>query len=467
MDREGPQVVVVGAGITGLACAIGLRKRGVRVLVLEGSERAGGKISTEERGGFQFECGPNTVLPNPALLELIEAAGLAGEIVAAEPGAKRRYVLRHGMLEAVPMGLAAALRSPLVGVGGLMSVAREALRGRGSPVERETVAAFIRRRFGLRILDNLVAPFVSGVYAGDAARLEARSVFPELVEAEERRGSVVRGMLAARRRAQRERGTAARHGSITLRRGLGSLARGLGEALGEDLRLNAPVAAIEEWADGCRVTLASGGVVRCERVVLSGEPRSAAALLKDVPDSAFIRRDLEGIDHAGLIVVGLGFPRSAVAHPLDGFGYLAGPGAEGPVIGSMFRSSLFPHSAPSGACLIVSFVRAHDRGHLVSDAEAGALARAALAQRLGVRGEPSEVFVSRWERAIAQPRPGHDAMRRRVVGWSERGRVSVISSAVHGVSLPKCAATGLAEGSRVARLVEGSHAPTGASEAHA
>jgi oxygen-dependent protoporphyrinogen oxidase len=462
------QVVVVGAGISGLACAIGLRRRGVRAVVLESGERAGGKIRTEEREGYQFECGPNTVIPNPPLLNLIEEAGLARDIVDAAPRAKRRFVLCHGTLEPIPMGLIAAIRSPLLGLGGFASVASEPFRRRTGPNDGETVAAFIERRFGARILENLVSPFVSGIYAGDPKQLEARSVFPRLVEAERRSGSVIRGLLATRR-TERAVGSRprSRHQSITLRHGLGSLAHALGERLGPNLRLNAAVESIEEGASGCCVHLARGDVIPCQHVVLSGEPRSSVALLQGVADSAFIRRDLEGIEHAGLIVVGLGFDRRVVEHPLDGFGYLAGPGSKSRVLGCMFRSSLFPHAAPPGRCLIVSFVRLYTDGRALTDPAAVSLVRQELRQRLGLHGEPEVVFASRWEGAIAQPRPGHDAMRRRVLEWSARGRVSVISSAVHGVSLPLCAATGLAEAERLATLLNGNAAPAPAREIHA
>jgi oxygen-dependent protoporphyrinogen oxidase len=448
MAREHPQVVVVGAGITGLACALALRERGVSVLVVDAAQRAGGKVETTNQDGYQFECGPNTVMLNEPLRWLIRCAGLEEEVVSASSQAKKRYVLVGDQLRTVPMGPVAALRSPLVGMRGMLDVALEVARRRpqGTPRD-ESAAAFVRRRFGNRIAENLVGPFLRGVYAGDAERLEARSVLRRLVEAEERHGSVIRGLLASRKKREKRE-------SITLRGGLESLPQRLGATLGADLRLGTAVTELQERGDACAVRLTGGETVACSRVVLACEPKAAAGLLSHVPDAAFARRDLESIEHAGLAVVGLAYRREQVSHPLDGFGYLTGPGAySGAVLGCMFRSSIFPHTAPTGSRLLIAFVQRVYEGRELGEHELVRQAQVELTTRLGARSSPLKVFLRLWDEAIAQPTRGHDAKRERIAAWSSRGRISIVSSAVHGVALGQCAETGVNEADRIATLI--------------
>jgi oxygen-dependent protoporphyrinogen oxidase len=456
MPDRTPQVVVIGGGITGLCCAHRLQALGVGTRLLEASDRVGGRIDTVSEGGFEFEAGPNTLLGNsPALIALLDELGLGQSVIEAAPDAKRRYVLYHDRLEPLPMGPIAALTSPLLGIVGIVQAAGDLFRSRPANVPPdESVSSFIQRRFGSRVLENLVTPFLAGIYAGDPDRLEARSVLKQLVAAEEQAGSVIRGMLQARRRNRRsgERKRPAR--SITFRGGLAALSQRLAMELGPRIRTHARVVAVERDEGACLVRLAGGETIACGRVVVASETGIAAGLVEELPGGGPIAADLRAIRSSGVAVVGLAYPRSAVAHPLDGFGFLAGPGSEGPVLGCLFRSTIFPHTAPEGMALLVCFLGGarHDLSG-VSDAAVVELARAELAARVGASGHPARVFFRRWAEAIPQSVQGHAQRVRRIVSWSCDSRVSIVSSGVFGAPLPLCIAAGRAEAERLAPLV--------------
>jgi oxygen-dependent protoporphyrinogen oxidase len=176
-----PQVVVIGGGLSGLACAYRLWQLGVPVTLLEADERAGGLIGTVEHEGFLFETGPQSFQGTDSVLDLIRELGLEVDLCQADPRAPR-YVMRHGHLQQLPMSPRAVLRSSLLGMGARWRIASEALRKTKPPTEEESVAQFVRRKFGHEILEYLVAPFVSGVYAGDPEKLSLRAAFPPLDE---------------------------------------------------------------------------------------------------------------------------------------------------------------------------------------------------------------------------------------------------------------------------------------------
>jgi oxygen-dependent protoporphyrinogen oxidase len=181
-DPHELDAVVVGAVITGLAAAFRLVRAGRSVAVIEASERVGGCIetwATEGPGGcWLFEPGPNTILGGaPALEALIADAGLAGERIAADPAAAKRYLWRRGRLRALPRGPLGLLATPVLSGRGRLRLLREPWAS-GPPPEEESVADFARRCLGGEALEVLVAPFVSGIWAGDPEKLSLCHAFP-------------------------------------------------------------------------------------------------------------------------------------------------------------------------------------------------------------------------------------------------------------------------------------------------
>ena len=167
-------VAIIGGGISGLACAYRLRQLGVSAILFEASGSTGGLIGTVEKDGFLFESGPQSFQGTETLLQLITELGIEKELQKADPQAPR-YVLRHGKLQKIPMSPQAMLGSSLLSAASRWKIASEPLRRTKPPNEEESVANFVRRKFGHEILEYLVAPFVSGVYAGDPEQLKPSS----------------------------------------------------------------------------------------------------------------------------------------------------------------------------------------------------------------------------------------------------------------------------------------------------
>src|SRR5262245_19393758 len=188
--------VVIGGGIAGLACAWRLRRAGVDALCLEASNRPAAAVFSLRVYGFLLEAAGNTVQENPSLGGLIREVGLAGELLRA-PRNLARFVYRFGSLHPLPTGLLSGLASRLISARAKGRFLGEIAVKRRTEADDESVEAFVRRRVGVELVDALVAPFVSGTFAGDPAALSAQALLPSLVAMEERYGGVLRGMLAS------------------------------------------------------------------------------------------------------------------------------------------------------------------------------------------------------------------------------------------------------------------------------
>jgi protoporphyrinogen/coproporphyrinogen III oxidase len=459
-DLEPYDVAVVGAGISGLTVAFRLQRAGRRVVVLEAGPEPGGVLQTHREGPWRFELGPNTVVENhPSLGALIADAGLAAEKLTAVPSAKRRYLWKGGRLVPLPGGPVGFLRTPLFPARAKLRLLREPWIAPAPAGCEESIADFVRRRLGQDFLDYAVGPFVSGVYAGDPERLSVEHAVPRIAALERRYGSLIRGALA------RRKGPAPGGAMISFRDGLDRLPRALAGALAE-LRTGVTVRRVLPIAEGFRIETEIGGGhggdgdgpdredggdhlwVTARRVVLAAGAAAAAALLDEA--SGGRSRAFAAIPYAAVAVVGLGYRREDVAHPLDGFGFLAPRVEDLRILGCLFPSSIFPGRAPGGHVALSAFAggRTDPEAAALPGAELLALVERDVRRALGVCGEPVVRVVRRWPRAIPQYELGHG----RFLALAEEIErdlpgIHLAGNYLQGVSVPDCIrnATTLAE----------------------
>jgi protoporphyrinogen/coproporphyrinogen III oxidase len=192
------KIVVIDAGISGQACAFRLKQLGLRSLVLEATERPGGLIQTLRRNGFLFEAGPQCPRFPESVWKLVKDLNLESEFDLGDPKVKR-YVLRNGRLHLAPFSPGGSLTTRLVNSQSKLRVLAEVFGHSSPPAHEESLAEFVRRKFGTEVLDYLVDPLISTVFFGDARKMGMESAFPALVEWERDQGSLVRGALRARK----------------------------------------------------------------------------------------------------------------------------------------------------------------------------------------------------------------------------------------------------------------------------
>lgn len=404
---ERVDVVVVGAGISGLATAFHLERRGHAVRVLEAAPRAGGVIGSRRREGILCETGPNSTLDTTPLIgELLAVAGIAGERLDATTAAAKRYVLRDGRLVPLPTSPGAFLATPLFSLGAKLALLREPFVAPAPPDTDESVGAFVRRRLGAEFLDYAIEPFVAGVYAGDPEALSLQAAFPKLHALEQRYRSLIRGqILGARERAQsheRARNTAA---SFSFRDGMQTLPDALARGL-KGLETGVRVVGLARADDGTFRVEGERRSVSGRAVVLAVPADAAAGLVRTLAPGA--AQALEAIPYAPVAVVVSAYRRRDVKHALDGFGFLA-PRKEGrAILGTLFSSSMFDGRAPAETVLLTTFVGGARNPELAraSPEEIAATVGRELAALLGA-GAPQWRDVVQWARAIPQYTLGH------------------------------------------------------------
>lgn len=398
-------VIVVGAGISGLACALELKELGVSVRILETAGRAGGLIATEQNKGFLFESGPQSFQLTAELHELVRLAGCQSELLEANPQSPR-YVLRRGKLYPAPMSPPAVLTSSLLSVGSKMRILSEPFR-RSQPIAQdESFADFVRRRFGTEILDHLAGPFVSGVFAGDPEKLSLRSAFPSLAVWEEEYGSVIRGAMKSRGRGERVRPSCA-----SFRGGMATLLHSAAQTVEGALVSDATVHSVQStpgsgWTLHCSGSMQPATLL-ADAVVVATPAYVAAKLLAPVAEG--VASALAGIPYAPIAVVNQGYRRRDVGHALDGFGFLVPRTEKLRTLGVIWNSSLFPGRCPEGTAQITSFLGGATDPKILEmdDTQIGNQIHKEVAEILQIGAPPIAQRVWRHDHALPQYNLGH------------------------------------------------------------
>jgi oxygen-dependent protoporphyrinogen oxidase len=383
-----------------------------------------------------LELGPQSFSGNAGLRALCEELEIVDQLLQA-PANAPRYVLINGVLKAVPLNPAAMLTSSLLSTRTKWKIARDAFGSTRASESDESVADFVRRKFSDELLDRLVAPFVSGIYAGDPERLSLRSAFPQLHEAEKSAGSVIRGTIRASKAKQgpRERPTllSFRDGNV-----LGVTPdREAGES-GFELRVRHA---------GGEENLIAG------RLVLATPADVAGVLLRDV--NAAFEPVLGSIEYAPVAVVSLGYRRKDVAHSLDGFGFLAPRSSGVRVLGCVWNSSLFAERAPAGHVLLTSFIggATDPNAASMSAEELLQLVHRELAPLLQIRAAPVFSNVQVYRHALPQYNIGHSE---RLIALqrlrAELPGLFFVGNYLRGPAISNCVELGMAAATDIARL---------------
>ncbi|MFA6832957.1 MAG: protoporphyrinogen oxidase [Bacteroidaceae bacterium] len=197
------QVIVIGAGITGLSTAINLRKEGLDVHILEQKDRIGGQIASFKEGEFVFESGPNTGVVNcPEVIELFDLSDT--KLLTPNPNVKKRLIWKDKRFHQLPSNMYQGFTTSLFTWKDKFRILGEPWRKRGENPD-ESVADLVRRRLGKSFLDYAVNPFLSGVYAGNAETLITRYALPKLYNLEQDYGSFIGGAIKKGREPKSER----------------------------------------------------------------------------------------------------------------------------------------------------------------------------------------------------------------------------------------------------------------------
>ena len=405
-------VLVVGAGLTGLTVAYWLTRQGHRVHVVERQSRVGGQIQTHRQGGYVFESGPTTgSVSTPEVAELMAdlAETSAGRCLleTAPDAAKRRLIWKHGRFHALPSGPWGGLTTPLFSFSDKLRILTEPWRKKGMNPD-ETIAELTCRRLGHSFLDYAVDPFVSGVYAGNPHQLVTRHALPKLYRLEQEHGSFIRGAMAKARQPKEPRERLATQKVFSAKGGLETIPQSEAEYIGyEHISLGADSVTLMPEDGMWRTTFhMPDGMCRevLSRYVVT---TSGAYTLPDLLPFIETTR-LEPITrlvYAPIMEVAVGLSNRHQGDYLA-FGGLVPTCERRDVLGVLFPSTCFSHRAPDGSVLFSVFIGGIKHPEMLrkSDGEIVSLVKDTLRTMLGVPAdvEPDLIRIFRHEHAIPQ-----------------------------------------------------------------
>ncbi len=416
------RVAIIGGGISGLATAYAVEQlaasRGVKLetVLIEKEKRLGGKIWSIREEGYLCEWGPNGFLDNkPMTLELCDRLGIRDRLARSNDNARKRFIYSGAELHRLPENGPAFLRSNLMSWPGKLRIAKEFFVPKRTGDGDETLAEFGRRRLGPEALEKLIAPMVSGIFAGDPETMSLKSCFPRIYELEQEYGGLLRAMmkLASQKRAERKAGkqvaSAAGPGGIltSFVEGIQQLTDSTSGALQGTVRSGAAAASIRRREDGYEIGLDDGGRIDADVVVAAVPAYHLAEMIRE--ESVVLADILKAILYAPMNVVCFGYEREKIAHDLNGFGYLI-PKREGcSILGTLWDSSIFPNRAPEGHVLLRSMMGgATNPGAFdLSDRHVQEYVQADLREIMGIEAAPDFVRIFRHRHAIPQYTVGH------------------------------------------------------------
>ena len=427
--------IVIGGGISGLALAYQLARRGIEPIVLERAGRTGGVIRSEREGTYLWEGGPASVRLTPALSELLRELGLESRLLTASSAARKRWVFAGGEAFPVPETAREFARTPLLPAQAKLRALLDLVLPRGPAAHGgdESVAQMTTRRLGKKAAERLLFPLLSALYAADPATLSVAHGFGWLAELERSHRSLLLARMRGALPPDDDR-------LVSFPDGMGELVRALAARLDGAVHLGTPVRRVDASAGGYRVQ--TDGAEWSAPAIAVALPASAAA---DVvaPLDAGLADSLRAIRYANVSVVHLAYPRASCPRFASAYGLYAAPGESGWFTGAVFPSQLFPHRAPADEVSVLvrlGGARNPEIATMPEDLQLG-IAEHALASTFGAREQPTRAHVARHDQALPLYELGHGE-RVAEIEQAERRHpgLFVTSSARHGVSVPSCVA---------------------------
>jgi oxygen-dependent protoporphyrinogen oxidase len=400
-------IVIVGAGLTGLTLAFYLKKQGKDVLIIEKSAKTGGVIQTVKDDGFVYEKGPNTgVVGNPEVAELFEDLEGLCTLEIADTNAKHRWIWKNGKWRALPSGFFSAVFTPLFTLKDKFRVLGEPFRKKGKNPD-ENLADMVKRRLGKSFLNYAIDPFISGIYAGDPKYLIPKYALPKLYALEQEYGSFIKGsMKKAKEKKNNPRLQKATKDVFSAKGGLSNMIKALTEKIGSDsIFLKAKNTTVLPAENGFEIQTEINDElveIRAKKLVTTSGANELMDLLPFLTEQE--KMPFQELKYASVVQAIVGY-RNWKGIDLKAFGGLVPTIEERNILGALFTSSFFTGRAPKNGALISVFMGGTKRPEIyeMEDEDIESLISRDLCEMLGMPIFRPDLFeIYRYKYAIPQ-----------------------------------------------------------------
>ncbi len=453
------RVAIVGGGITGLAAAYHLQEQAkatgtaLDCTLIERDTRLGGKVVTHHEDGFTVEGGPDSFLTQkPWAVELCRKLGLGDRLVGTNEASRKVSILWKGRLRTLPDGVLLIVPtrftpfalSTLISPMGKLRMGLDLVIPRPKEARDESVASFVRRRLGDEALDKIAEPLMGGIHTSDPERQSLLATFPRFSQIEQKYGSLIKGMLAAKTARPPSNGKVL-PAFMTLDKGLQELPSAIASRLnGTRLAMGRTVVGLRRGTAGAyQLKLDDGTELSADELVLAMPAREVAPLVSEMAPE--LAGKLRSIRYVSTATVSFGFRKEELGHPLDGFGFVIPKREQRRITGCTWSSTKFDGRAPAGHALIRCFVGSatDDSAAHLPEEQMVQMAREELRDLMGVDAKPVLTKVYRWKEAHPQYDVGHlDRMAEIDSLCAAQPGLHLAGSSYRGVGLPDCIHSG-------------------------
>lgn len=440
-------IAILGGGITALSAALKLQKAGKEFILLEVQTTCGGKIQSKEVEGYTLEMGPNTVLINNAeTKEFISELGLWNELIFADQEAVRnRFVLKKGRLEQIPTSIKSAFQSNLFTLKTFGKILTEPFKKANTSEQDESLADFSRRRLGKQIYEDLITPFVSGIYAGDPEKMSINHTLYVLKEAEQTSGSILRGMpkILKKRKEENAHWNPPKNKIFSFKGGLRRMIQVAEEKLSRHIQYGCQVLKIEKLSP-YSITYIQEGKTKTIEVdsILSTIP---ATVLAEIIGDKALAKNLKKVNYVPAIVTHLGISKEQLIFNKKAFGVLSRKNENVPFLGVLFNTHFFPHSTPNNKALLTIISGGYKNPEMVemNSEQIVESIVSSLNQLEILKGKAELSHVLKWRDAIPQYELNYDVILSEIDRFQkENSNFFIAGNFYKGISVSDCIANG-------------------------
>ncbi|WP_226576797.1 protoporphyrinogen oxidase [Halobacillus litoralis] len=449
---EQKRVVVIGGGITGLTSAYYLQKEArekglpINVQLIEASDRLGGKIQSMKKDGFTIERGPDSFLARKESAgRLAHEVGLGDELVPNGTG--QSYILVDGKLHKMPsgsfMGIPTRVRpflfSNLFTPAGKARAAMDLIKSKKTVDGDQSLGLFFRRRLGNQVVENLIEPLLSGIYAGDIDQLSLQSTFPNFYDLEQEHGSLIKGLRKTRPIKKPKKGEQKPSMFRTLEHGLSSLVEAVEARLDPgSVHKGTRVNHIEKQSGRYHLLLNDGTVKEADAVIMAA-PHFAVQRMLSQYDFLAPYKETNATSVAN---VAMAFDASAIKKDIDGTGFVVSRNSDFRITACTWTHKKWPHSTPEGKVLLRCYVGKPSDQEVVhlSDEEIQKIVLDDLNKTMDITAKPDFAVVTRWYDAMPQYKVGHKERLTKITQQMEEELpgVYLAGNSYRGIGLPDC-----------------------------
>ncbi|MBB5173224.1 protoporphyrinogen oxidase [Texcoconibacillus texcoconensis] len=465
---EKRKIAVIGAGITGLSAAYYAVKEakqqglGVEVTVFEAGDRVGGKIHTDYTDDFIIELGPDSFLARKtSAANLAEEIGIDGELIRNQTG--QSYILHGdtlhpmpgGSIMGVPTQLGPFASTKLLSPSGKVRAAGDLFLPRTMKDGRDqSLGTFFRKRLGNEVVDRLIEPLLSGIYAGNIDNMSLQSTFPNFQSLEDKYRSLILGMKSSMNRGgqtSKAKGTGQKQGMFfSFTGGLQSFADAIADTLPEEsLRLQTVIERVGRTDGGYLLSIENADDVYVDDVIMTTPHYVNASLLP-----SFSKREmLQDIPATSVATVALAFPKSAVKQDIDGTGFIVAKTGDYTITACTWTHKKWSHAAPEDYALLRAYVGHAGNEDIVFEEDETMIDVVLndLRKIMDIDCEPEFYRIKRWKNAMPQYTVGHKDRMKEMKETLEKEypNLEMTGASFAGIGLPDC----INQGAEAARKI--------------